>query len=142
MNKKIIFLVSMLAVWVPAVVAAATSRNLDYEIGIIISYLNRVLELIMALSIVLFVWYVVKYFINSGAPDKRKEAGQYVMYALIGFFVILSFWGLVNILQNTFGLGNQDNQSSWTDFMNIFPSGSGGSGNSNSNSQFGGSMTD
>jgi hypothetical protein len=127
--KKISF-VSVLLFALP-LIAAATTGTLNDEINIIIFYLNRVLVLIMALSVVFFVWYVVQYFIKSGEAEKRKEAGQYVMYSLIGFFVILSFWGLVNILQNTFGLRNSDNQSSWYDFMNIFPSGSGGSSPSN-----------
>jgi hypothetical protein len=36
----------------------------------------------------------------------KKEAGLYVMWSVIGFFVMLSFWGLVNILMNSFKLDN------------------------------------
>jgi len=55
----------------------------------------------------MFVWNVYKYFIaGSDNAESKKEAGLYVMWSLAGFFVILSFWGLVAILTNTFKLEN------------------------------------
>ena len=83
----------------------------------------------------MFVWYVIQYFIQPN--DKRAEGAQYVMWAVIGFFVILSMWGIVNILTNTFNLGN-NNPSSWSSISNLFPTdgGSGSSGGSGSNNIF------
>jgi hypothetical protein len=75
-------------------------------IQLVITYLNQILVLLMAFAIVSFVWYIIKYFIKADAD--KKEAANYAMYAIIGFFVILSVWGLVNILSNTFGLGNSN----------------------------------
>lgn len=101
-------------------------KNLAYIIDLIIGYLNQALVLLIGLAVVIFVWYVIQYFIKPN--EERTKAAEYVMYSLIGFFVILSFWGLVNILQNTFGLKNEQNApASWTSFKNIFPGGSGGS---------------
>ncbi|HTK33131.1 MAG TPA: hypothetical protein VL335_01125 [Candidatus Paceibacterota bacterium] len=86
----------------------------------VIGYLNQILFLLIALSVVVFVYYVFKYFIMPN--EDRKQAGTYVMYSVIGFFVILSMWGLVNILQNTFGIGNSSfSHSSWNDITNVFP---------------------
>ncbi len=101
-------------------------KNLAYIIDLIIGYLNQALVLLIGLAVVIFVWYVIQYFIKPN--EERTKAAEYVMYSLIGFFVILSFWGLVNILQNTFGLKNEQNApASWTSFKNIFPGGSSGS---------------
>ncbi|MES2314891.1 MAG: hypothetical protein V4524_03090 [Patescibacteria group bacterium] len=86
----------------------------------VIGYLNQILFLLIGLSVVVFVYYIFNYFIKPDAD--KKEAGSYVMYSVIGFFVILSMWGLVNILQNTFGLGNTGyGPGSWTEISNIFP---------------------
>ena len=64
----------------------------------------------MGFAVVLFTWFVIQYYIKPN--EDRKNAGQYVMYSIIGFFVILSMWGLVNILSNTFGgLGNSDSST-------------------------------
>jgi len=128
-----IFAVTALGLSVGApLVALAQSLNQTQNstiaslVNLIIYYLNEALVLLMALSVVIFVWYVIKYFVLPN--EKRSEGANYIMYSLIGFFVILSFWGLVNILQNTFGLNNTTNRpQSWASFSNLFPSGSGSS---------------
>ena len=94
-------------------------NSLCTVIKLIIGYLNQFLYLLMAFAIVVFIWYIIKYFIK---PDsEKKEAGNYVMYSLIGFFVILSVWGIVRILMNTFGLSNVGNSPSVNEVQNLFP---------------------
>lgn len=141
MSKKyqpLAFVLSSILVITPVLVYAqvgnrgncpGTGNTLCTLINTIIGYLNQILFLMIGVAIVIFVWYIIQYFIKPDAD--RKEAGKYVMYSLIGFFVILSFWGLVNILQNTFGLKNESNQpASWTSFKGLFPGGgSSGPGN-------------
>jgi hypothetical protein len=95
------------------------THDLRYIIGIIIGYFNQALALLMGVALIIFVWYVIQYFIKPN--EDRKNASSYVMWSLIGFFVILSFWGLVNILQNTFGLQNERNAPSWSNISNLFP---------------------
>jgi len=103
-----------------AVSCSSTSISLCTVINKIIGYLNQALFLLIGLSVIVFVYNVFKYFIKPN--EKHDEAGQYVMYSVIGFFVILSMWGLVNILQNTFGLGNGSyTPTTWTSVSNIFP---------------------
>lgn len=96
------------------------NQNLSDIIYLIIGYLGQILFLLMGVAVLMFVWYIIKYFIKPDAD--RKEAGNYILYSVIGFFVILSLWGIVNILNNTFGLGNSVNQpQSWSGFQNLFP---------------------
>ena len=129
------FLVSLGAVLVPAV-AFAQKQTLSDLIHTIVRYLNQVLFLLMGAAVVMFTFYVIKYFIRPN--EERKEASSYVMYSVIGFFIILSFWGLVNILQNTFGLQNDKYQpSSWESFTRLFP---GSRGSSSSGPEEGTSM--
>lgn len=86
----------------------------------VVGYLNQILFLLIGLSVVTFAYYVFKYFIKPN--ENHDEAGKYVLYSVIGFFVILSMWGLVNILQNTFGIGNTGySQNSWDNVSNLFP---------------------
>ncbi len=130
MNKSLIkYIISGAVVVLPAMVFAATSGTLATLVHTIISYLNIVLVLMMAVAGVMFTFYVIKYYVMPN--ENRSEGNTYVMYSIIGFFVILSIWGLVNIVQNSFGLGNKGNTpDSWADFSNIFPGGgsAGGSG--------------
>ncbi len=98
---RLLVLASLLALPFPAFAAV---RNLRDLIALVISYLNVFLILIIGLAVVTFVWNVYRYFILEN--EKRKEAGMYVLYSTIGFFVILSFWGLVAIITNTLNLPN------------------------------------
>lgn len=85
----------------------AQGKDLKYLIGIAIEYFNYAIQLTIALAVVMFIWNVYKYLISKASePDARKEAGQYILWSIVGFFVILSIWGLVNILLNSFKLDN------------------------------------
>ena len=96
---------------------ASGAKDLKYLVGVIVTYVNIALELMMGVAVVMFVFYVIKYFMLPA--DNRTEAWQYVLWALVGFFVIFSMWGLVNILIGTFSLDN--NPKSWSNYFDIFP---------------------
>ena len=124
MNKKII--VGILAL-MPAVTFAA-GKDLKSIISIAVEYLNIGVSLIIALAVATFVWNVYIYFFTE--TKERKDAGMYVLYSVIGFFVILSFWGLVAILRNSLKLEDQRP----ADLFNIGSSSNGGSNGGSSNS--------
>ncbi len=66
---------------------------------------DYVIPFILAIGFLVFVWGMFKYFIQGGANDEAKESGKsLIMYAIAGYVVILSFWGIVNILSNGLGL--------------------------------------
>ena len=123
MNKKYIkYVLSFGALSLPVITfAAPTSKTLNtLVVETIVPYLNLALYLMMAFAFFMFVFYVIRYFMMPN--EKRAEGNTYVMYSLLGFFVILSFWGLVNILLNSFDLGNKANTpGDWGSFTNIFP---------------------
>ena len=103
--KKIITKTSIITGLLLPLSAFAYTNNLKDLIDLAIQYFKYGIYFILGLAIVLFVYNVFKYFIMSGDDaGAKKEAGLYVMYSAIGFFVILSIWGLVNILMNTFNL--------------------------------------
>lgn len=63
-----------------------------------------VVPLIFGVAFVVFIWGVYTYFIQgAGNDEKRKEGRQFIIYGIIGFFVMVSVWGLVNIAVRTFG---------------------------------------
>jgi len=89
-------------------------------VGKIAMYFNTALYLMIGFAVVAFVYNIIKYFILPSDSANRKEAGEYVMWSLIGFFVILSLWGMVNILISTFDLGT-NSPGSWGSIKNLFP---------------------
>ena len=58
----------------------------------------------MTLAIAVFVYGVVKFIAAAGDEQKIKDAKNYIVYGLLGLFVLVAFWGLVAILVTTFQL--------------------------------------
>ncbi len=66
---------------------------------------NSIIPLIFAVALATFVWGVVKFFfINSDEEAKRTQGKQFMIWGIVALAVMLSVWGLVRILGNTFGI--------------------------------------
>lgn len=113
--KKYSAYISSIFLIMPAI---AFAKTLSDVASVVITYMNQALLLLMGLSVVIFVWYIIKYFITPN--DKRTEAAAYLMWSMIGFFVILSMWGIVNVLIATFDFGTSG-PGSWANMSNLFP---------------------
>jgi uncharacterized membrane protein YidH (DUF202 family) len=72
----------------------------------ILDFTNTVLiPFIIGIGFLVFVWGMFKYFIVGGANDDAKEQGKSLMiYATLGFLLIIVFWGVVNLLTDSTGL--------------------------------------
>lgn len=65
--------------------------------------LSNIIFILIGFSVILFLWGVLKYVAAEG--DERQAGKDFMIWGIVGLFVILSIWGLVAILQNTFHLG-------------------------------------
>ena len=72
--------------------------------------LNPLVALIMAAALVVFLFGVLKFIKDGDKPEERKKGGAMMMYGIVGFFVMLSVWGLVSILTNSFFSGGVPQQ--------------------------------
>lgn len=72
----------------------------------IINFINTILvPLLFAIAFLFFVYGVYKYFILGATSESELEKGrQFVLWTIIGFAVILSLWGLVALVGETFNL--------------------------------------
>lgn len=60
--------------------------------------------LVFLLAFVVFAWGTTQYILYSGEEAKREKAKQLMIWGLVSLAVITAIWGLVTILQTTFGL--------------------------------------
>jgi hypothetical protein len=66
---------------------------------------NALIPFILGVGFLLFVWGMFQYFIAGGADDEAKTKGKSLMlYATLGFVLIIIFWGVVNLVANGTGL--------------------------------------
>lgn len=67
---------------------------------------KSVIPLLVMLAVVVFIIGVIKFISGAADSTKREEGRKFMIYGIIALFVMVSVWGLVSILQGTFGLGN------------------------------------
>jgi len=70
---------------------------------------STLIPVIFALAFLVFLWGVFQYFILGGANNEQRETGRnFVMWAVIAFVVMLSFWGIINLVQRSLGFGGEN----------------------------------
>ena len=79
----------------------------------IVAFMNGTLvPLIFALAFLMFLWGMFKTFILGGSDEgKQAEGKQLMMYSIAGFVVMVSLWGIVNLVANGFGFQNKGIQN-------------------------------
>jgi hypothetical protein len=66
--------------------------------------LRPIVTLLISGAVVIFLYGVFKFIRSDG---KEKETGkEFMVWGLVGIFVMVSVWGLVNILRGTFNLND------------------------------------
>jgi len=96
------FLTTVSIYLLPFIVFA--QANVDTLLGRISVWINDALPILMSLAVLLFVWGVVVYIFNAGNEEKRKQARGYMIWGVIGLFVIVSVWGLVSFIGSSTGI--------------------------------------
>ncbi len=80
--------------------------NFEKLLKNILDFTNSVLiPFIIGIGFLVFVYGMFKYFIAGGADEEKRESGKQLMiYATLGFVLIIVFWGIVNLLTSSTGL--------------------------------------
>ncbi|MDR3548865.1 MAG: pilin [Candidatus Pacebacteria bacterium] len=131
-STTIFFPAAIAAAFVPALAFAETSSsvtNLTSLFQLALSFINSIaVPIIFAIAFVVFLIGIFRYFIQgAGNAEKTAEGRQFLLWSLIGFFVMVSVWGLVNLFLGTLNLNSA--QPSIPTFSNT-TSGSSSSGSS------------
>ncbi len=57
-------------------------------------------------AILTFVWGVVEMIMNADNEEKRQTGARHMMWGLIGLFIMLGVYGILNLLINTLRAGS------------------------------------
>lgn len=95
------------------VVTFAQFGEINDFLGDISSFINGVLiPLVFAVALLVFIYGMFKYFILGGAnEDDRKAGTQLMLYSIVGFVLMVSIFGIVDLLAGGLGFSDQENIS-------------------------------
>jgi hypothetical protein len=108
MQKASILTAGTFAALALPLVSLAAVNNFSDVGTFIIDLINNVLvPVLFSVAFIVFLWGAFTTFILGHGSDEVKEKGKSLMlWGLIGFFVMVSIWGLVNILTGSITFGD------------------------------------
>ncbi len=108
---KILLRLLPLALFVPVIASAKVGefKELkDFFTGLTNLMNDVLIPAIFALGFLVFVWGMYKTFILGGSDEEKQGEGrQLMMYAVIGFVVMISLWGIVNLIAGSLELDDK-----------------------------------
>ena len=116
---------TLLPFFIPVVVFA---QDITGVISKLFELVNVAMPVVIGLALLFFFWGVAIYILNEGNAEKKGQGRSIMLWGVIAIFVILSIFGLVKMLQNTFGI--DEGQDASIPSLDIPGGGNGSSGDS------------
>lgn len=104
-KKTVLRAGASLTPFVPMVALAQEFGQINSFVGRITTFINNTLiPLIFGIALLVFIWGMFRFFVYGGHNEEEKEKGKSLMvWATVGFVLMVSIWGIVNLLAG--GLG-------------------------------------
>lgn len=84
-------------------------------IGRLVTFIiNPAILLIFSAGFILFLWGLVVFIFKLDAGGDHKEGKDHMLWGLVGMLVMISVYGIIGILSNTFGLGVDAKKGTYT----------------------------
>jgi succinate dehydrogenase/fumarate reductase cytochrome b subunit len=71
-----------------------------------INLMGQAMGVLYAAAFAVFFWGIVLFILNTDDDKKRAEGKQWMMWGVIALFVMVTLWGIVEVLVGTFHLSN------------------------------------
>ena len=98
-------LIASLAVLAPTIAFAQTGAPIRDFNSLVVKgnqIGNTIIGILIAIAVIFIIYNVLMFIVKAGSDD-RKTYQHAILWGIVGLAVILSIWGLIAILTNTFG---------------------------------------
>jgi uncharacterized membrane protein YidH (DUF202 family) len=86
-------------------IAEASVTTLMKSINKVI--INPLIVLLFALAMVYFIYGVARYLLSPDNEEIRKTSKDHMLWGIIGMFIMVSVFGILSLIMNTFGIDNK-----------------------------------
>ena len=84
--------------------AGETADSLVDLFNKINALINAFIPFLVGIAVLIIIWGVFNYIAGAGDEEKRAQAKSFIVWGVVGVFIMLSIWGLVSILVNSIEL--------------------------------------
>lgn len=69
-----------------------------------VTIMGNAMSLLYAVAFAGFFWGIMLFVLNGNDERKRAEGKQWIKWSIIALFVMLTLWGIVGVLTDTFNI--------------------------------------
>ena len=80
--------------------------------------INPTILVVFTAGFLWFLWGLVVFIFKLDEGGERKEGKDHMLWGLVGMLVMVSVYGILAIINNTFGLGVDLNRGTYSPDMN------------------------
>lgn len=77
---------------------ALSSNAVNFVDKVKVYIFNPIIGLMFAVAVVVFIYGIVEYMFGSDNEERRTEGAKHMTWGIIGIFVMLSVFGLMNVI--------------------------------------------
>jgi hypothetical protein len=82
-------------------------QTLQSLIASVQGIVNSLIPILFAVGVLVFFWGIVRYIFAAGNEGAKAEGKQVMIWGVIALFVMSAVWGLVTLIRQTLGVGDQ-----------------------------------
>jgi hypothetical protein len=110
MKKIGIYTLVLMVMMLPTVAFGQFGEVNDFLDDVSAFINGTLIPLVFAIALLMFIWGIFKFFILGGADDDSREEGKKLMlWAIVGFVVMVSVFGIVNLIAGGLGFSDDEN---------------------------------
>jgi hypothetical protein len=102
MKKNILILLSILLL--PSLVLAMPS-NLQGFIDMFLELIDIVIPILSGFIMILFFYGIAQFILAQGKVIETKMAKSYMIWSVVGIFLLVSLWGIIQLASNELEFG-------------------------------------
>ncbi len=69
--------------------------------------INPLIIFLFALAVVYFIYGLVRYLMSPDNEEIRKSSKTSMLWGIVGMFIMVSVFGILSLIMNTFGIENR-----------------------------------
>ncbi len=71
--------------------------------NILDNIVNPIVTLMLAVALIVFLWGVFQFVRNAESSEERRTGGFHMMWGAIGLFIMVTAYGILNLILGTIG---------------------------------------
>ncbi len=104
--NRLLLTLTVLGFLSPLAVGAQNFMYIETFLTQVGDLVERVIPILIALSLLVFIWGLVIFIRSSGDPDAKTRGRDKMVWGSIGLFIAVSIFGILTTLVTVFNIGD------------------------------------